>query len=158
MVRLGDGDGALEREGGVGRGGEGDSVTGLGTMGAGVACTAGVIGEGVARGVAWSDVNSTFDSAASSCWRAYAPWLSEHVVRRRLDSWKMTKAKYGRECDGSEKSPQLAGGEEATGEGPVPAHDAVRASRSPARDLVATGGKVVGLTYAEGFCIRNVLA
>ena len=126
MVRLGDGDGALEREGGVGRGGEGDSVTGLGTMGAGVACTAGVIGEGVARGVAWSDVNSTFDSAASSCWRAYAPWLSEHVVRRRLDSWKMTKAKYGRECDGSEKSPQLAGGEEATGEGPVPAHDAVR--------------------------------
>jgi hypothetical protein len=67
MVRRGDGDGALVRGGGVGRGGEGDSVTGIGTMGAGVACTAGMIEEGVEGDVEWSDVNSTFDSANSSC-------------------------------------------------------------------------------------------
>jgi hypothetical protein len=67
MVRLAVGDGASEREGGVGMGEEGDSVTGEGTVGAGVSCTAGVTrGEGE-RDVAWSDVNSTLESANSRC-------------------------------------------------------------------------------------------
>ena len=41
-------------------------------------------------------------------------------MKRRLDSWKMTKAKAGRGWLGSEKPPQLAAGEKAIGDGSPP--------------------------------------